>query len=176
MVRKRNRRSRRRRRKRRRRRRKRRSEEGRPRRGRNRRGTEKKKEKKTKTKTKTTRRDMPVKMKREQGRRRGNEHQCKARGELSIMVLGSCQGVLGGGVRGTQNRWGGFLGASREGHGGLLVWFWCSVVFLGSVLGSPNVGIPLIIVMFYGCKAFLLFFVDFERGLVLTSNENKYVF
>ena len=56
----------------------------------------KEKEKKTKKKTKTKRRDITVKMKREQRRRRGNENQCKAGGELSIMVLGRSQGLLWG--------------------------------------------------------------------------------
>ena len=50
-------------------------------------------------------------------------------------VLGRSRGVLGGGSGRHPNRRG-FLGASREGPGWLLGWFWCSGVVLGSVLGS----------------------------------------
>ena len=41
-----------------------------------------------------------------------------------------------------------FFRAFWEGPGGLLGWFWCSEVVLGSVLGSQNVVISLIILMF----------------------------
>ena len=87
-------------------------------------------------------------------------------------VLGTAQGVLGrpseyllrvlggpwegprevpggpwGGVGGTQNRRC-FFRASREGPGELLGWLWCSGVVLGLVLGSQNVAISLIFIMF----------------------------
>ena len=85
---------------------------------------------------------MPVKMKREQGRRTGNENQCKARGELSIMVLGRSQGVLGGAWEApkTDDVFSERLGRVLGGLG----WFWCSEVVLGSDLGGLNVVISLI--------------------------------
>ena len=100
----------------------------------------------------------------------------------SLRVLGGPWGgpreVPGGpweGLGGSQNRRC-FFRASREGPGEPLGWFWCSEVVLGSVLGSPNAPISLIIGMFLASTFFLWFFVDFERGVVLTSNDKKYVF
>ena len=40
---------------------------------------------------------------------------------------------------------------------------------------SLELGISMIIVMFYRCQVFHCFFVDFERGFVSTSKENMYV-
>ena len=51
------------------------------------------------------------------------------------------------GLGGPQNRRF-FFKASQEGPGKPLGWFWCSEVVFGSVLGSPNVAISLIIMMF----------------------------
>jgi hypothetical protein len=72
----------------------------------------------------------------------------------SLRVLGGPWGgpreVPGGpweGLGGSQNRRC-FFRASREGPGEPLGWFWCSEVVLGSVLGSQNVAISLIILMF----------------------------
>jgi len=69
---------------------------------------------------------------------------------MSLGVLGgSSGGPRGslGGLGGSQNRRC-FFRASREGPGELLGWFWCSGVVLGSILGSLNVAISLILVMF----------------------------
>ena len=47
---------------------------------------------------------------------------------------------------------------------------------LGSVLGSQNVVISKIIVMFLQCKVFRRFFVDLETGFVLTRKEKGMYF
>ena len=73
---------------------------------------------------------MPVKMKREQGRRRGNENQCKARGELSIMVLGRSQEVLGGVWEAPKTK-----EVFSEGLGRVLGWSWGGFGALGWSLG-----------------------------------------
>ena len=72
----------------------------------------------------------------------------------SLKVLGGPWGgprdVPGGpwgGLGGSQSRRC-FFRASREGPVGLLGWFLCSGVVIGSVLGSPNVVISAIILMF----------------------------
>ena len=72
----------------------------------------------------------------------------------SLRVLGGPWGgpreVPGGpwgGLGGPQNRRC-FFRAFWEGPGGRLGWFWCSGMVLGSVLGSQNVGISWIIMMF----------------------------
>ena len=47
---------------------------------------------------------------------------------------------------------------------------------LGSVLGSGNVVIFLIIQMFEQCEVSFCFFVDFEKGFVFRLKEQMYVF
>ena len=42
--------------------------------------------------------------------------------------------------------------------GGLLGWFWRSGVLLGSVLGSQNVDISLVLHCFLECEVFFMFF------------------
>ena len=72
-----------------------------------------------------------------------------------------------GGLGGTQNRRS-FFGASRQGPGQVSVWYWCSGVVLGSVLGRQNVDISMVSVMLERYH-FFFFFVDFETCFVFTS-------
>ena len=70
-------------------------------------------------------------------------------------------GVVSGDPGGTQGRrknGGGSLGASWDGPGSPLGWFWRYGAILGSVLGGQNVAIPMVLDGFLRCHIFSLIF------------------